>query len=177
MPPDRQKLRRDGSPWGSPAPARGASRPAFEKGNSYAEVRHGAYSPRILSAEAARIRELLVERYPYLSDDIFLDSVELYCAAKARHSLLHEWCVNRAEEAGGDPTVVAPSVWDQAQKAEQSARALLGDIGLTARSHAAISRDLGISRQAAKALNENATGPRLGDRGRELRQARGALPS
>jgi hypothetical protein len=58
-------VRKDGTTAKSYGPARGCSWAPFEKGN-FAAVTHGAFSPRMISAKAAELREDLFERYPWL---------------------------------------------------------------------------------------------------------------
>jgi hypothetical protein len=58
-------VRKDGTTAKSCGPARGYSWAPFKKGN-FAAVTHGAFSPRMISARAAELREDLFARYPGL---------------------------------------------------------------------------------------------------------------
>jgi hypothetical protein len=68
--------------------ARGYNWEDFQPGN-LAGLRHGAFSDRVISERALEIRSLLLDRYPYLAENAFIEAVHRYVRAEARAVLLH----------------------------------------------------------------------------------------
>ena len=133
-------------------PARGYAWPPFEKEN-LVSVRHGAFSGRIISERAAQVRELLLDRFPYLGDLVFLEATERYCRAEARAQILHSFIMETAETEGVEK--VKAYLWTEASRADALAAKTGSDLGLDPRGHSAISRDLGLAaglRQERSAL-------------------------
>lgn len=163
--------RKDSSPATAPTPARGYSRPPFEPGNA-AAVRHGGYSAPTIMAAAAEIRDTMLENYPYLADVLFVESLELYCGAMARVRLFRDAVMKLGEEKGAE--AVPTTLVQDLNRAEANASRFASECGLSAASHSRIARDLGLAQGAGRRLSAmNQTGPKLGDRGKALREAQG----
>jgi hypothetical protein len=134
--------RRDGTPVTEPSPARHYSWPPFQPGHTLS-LRHGAFSDRTISARALEIRELLLERYPYLADDAFMEAVQRYTRAEARALLLHTFIMEKVESDGVE--AVRPYLWAEARGADALAQKCGQDCGLDPAGHAKIARDLGMA--------------------------------
>ena len=137
------RSRRQDTPASTPSPARGYSWPPFDEGNLVA-VRHGANSPRLVSDKAQAVRALLLERYPYLSDDAFVEALERYCRVEARALMLNAYIIEKAEREGIEK--VPPTLWTEATRADALAQKCGQDCGLDPTGHARIARDLGLAR-------------------------------
>ena len=123
-------------------PARGYTWKTFEP-NNMAHLKHGAFSERIISEHAAQIRALLLDRYEYLGDLVFLEALERYCRAEARAQLLHAFVMETAATEGVN--AVRAYLWSEATRADALAAKTGSDLGLDPRGHSAISRDLGLA--------------------------------
>ena len=165
------EIRRDSTPVTERQPARGYTWPPFEKGNLVA-VRHGAFSNQLVGEKASRVRELLLERYPYLADEAFVVALERYCRAEPRAVMLHDYVMEKAETEGVE--AVPAYLWAEARGADGNAARFGQDCGLDPTGHARIARDLGLAQtvrrhQAALAVERlKAEGSRLA----ELREVR-----
>jgi hypothetical protein len=71
----------------------------FQPGNT-AALRHGANSPRIVGQLALKIRDDLVGRHPYLSDERFVAPLRALCEAKAKYDLLYPYVSEKAATDG-----------------------------------------------------------------------------
>jgi hypothetical protein len=125
-----------------PAPARGYSWPPFEPGNRVS-VRHGAFSDRIIGERALEIRELLLDRYPYLADDAFTEALYRYTRAEARAVILHNYIMEKLETEGVE--AVRPYLWAEVRGADLLAQKCGTDCGVDPAGHARIARDLGLA--------------------------------
>jgi hypothetical protein len=157
-------VRRDDTPVTERQSARGYSWPPFEKGHTLS-VRHGAFSDRIIGERALEIRDLLLDRYPYLAYDAFMEAVYRYTRAEARAVILHTYIMQKLEAEGVE--AVRPYLWAEARGADALAQKCGQDCGLDPAGHARIARDLGLAadirgRQAATNLAN------LQDKGRRL---------
>ena len=164
-----ERLRRDGTPVSEPQPARGYSWEPFQPGNLKA-LRHGAHSERVVSARAEEIRSMLVETFPFLGQETFVEALERYCRAEARARLLNDYVMSVAEREGVE--AVPRTLWQEASRAESNAMKAAQDCGLDPAGFARIGRDLGVARSIGQRLQ----GPSLSDLaagGRRLRELRG----
>jgi hypothetical protein len=162
-------FRKDGTSVSEPQAARGYSWPPFEKGN-LAALRHGANSERIVSAKAQEIRDLLLQSFPFLAEEAFLEATERYVRAEARAQLLHDYCMEKAEREGVE--AVPRTLWQEASRAESNAAKCASDLGLDPAGFARIGRDLGV----AGSIGQRLQGPglaALAADGRRLRELRG----
>jgi len=135
------ELGRDGSHVRERQAARGYIWPPFEPGN-LSSVRHGAFSERLVSERAIRIRDALLAAYPYLADEVFVEALERYTRAEARAVMLHEHVTTVSAEQGVE--AVKPYLWSEATRAEANAQRFAQDCGLDPAGHARIARDLGM---------------------------------
>ena len=120
-------VRRDGSETQSYGPARGYSRPPFEKGNTLA-LGTGHDSPRAIEGKAEHVRATLLEVAPWLDEPAYAPAVARFLRAEARALLLHEHITRTAEEKG---TAAVPSrTWEQATAADRLAAQLGNVLGL-----------------------------------------------
>ena len=164
-----EALRKDGTPTSVPSPARGYSWEPFEKGN-LAAVRHGANSERLVSAKAQAVRSMLVEKYPYLADDVFTEALERYARVEARAWMLHDYVMDKAEREGVEK--VPSTLWTEATRADALAQKCASDCGLDPTGHARIARDLGFARNLQAEMGAKRL-EALAESGRELREGTG----
>lgn len=141
--------------------------PAFEKGNQFSLVTHGADSPRAIAARAAEIHDELLAHAPYLNEARFLPAVSRYLSAASREALLHDHIVKVSAEKGAG--AVSSRLWEQVTAAARLAAKLGSDLGLDPIGHARI-RALSVG---AEATEHGLTD--LMAQGRAIRQARNDL--
>ena len=147
-------------------PARGYSRPPFEKGNLVG-ARHGTRSVRLVEERAQAIREMLLEQHEFLAEPIFVEALERYCRIEARASMLDTYIVEKVEAEGVE--AVPKTLWTEATRADMAAQKAGQDLGLDPTGFARAARDLGF----AKSLNQQFGAKRLtqlGETGRALRE-------
>jgi hypothetical protein len=148
--------------------ARGYTWPPFEPGNTVS-LRHGAFSHRVISEAGQQIRHALLESYPYLADDAFVEAIDRYCRAEARAQLLHDYITEKVDTEGVE--AVKPYLWAEAGRAEANAQKFGSECGLDAAGHAKIARDLGLARNIQRDANARRT-DELAATGRALRERR-----
>lgn len=119
----------------------------FRPGNDVA-LKHGAYSPTVISEKAAEVHAALLDVAPYLAEPKFLPAVNRYLQATAREALLHDHIVAVSADRG--PKAVASRTWEQATAAARLAAKLGDDLGLSPLGHARI-RSLSVGAEATEA--------------------------
>jgi len=120
-------------------PARGYSWPPFEKGHMLS-VRHGAFSPRLISERAATIYAELEEKCSWLIEtDAF--AVDTWCRARARLGMLQDY-IEEVAARDGIPAV-KPYLWSEASRAESNVLKAEEALGLSPAGRAKLARDLG----------------------------------
>jgi hypothetical protein len=99
-----------------------------EPGNVLA-LKHGAYSPRSIEAEAGKVHEALLEVAPWCDQPQYLPSVNRYLEASAREALAH-----RALMASSPK--LSPRLLEAATSAARLAWLMGDQLGLTPAGHA-----------------------------------------
>jgi hypothetical protein len=130
---------------GHGGPAKGAgrggaargSRPPFEDGN-LASVTHGAFSDRLVNADAEGYKAALYREAPWLERDEFRGAVNAWAKAEVRARRFgdHSEDVLLGADGNESGASVATGRW------MDRARRLREDLGLTPASYARIQRDL-----------------------------------
>ena len=132
-------------------------------------LRHGAFSERVLSERSVDIADALFECAPWLLDSDAA-GIEHYCRAEARARLLDEFAWSIVEgrvSVGGRVGVIAvpPYIWREITGAENNAMRAATSLGLNTEGRLKIAKDAGFAHHFGA--------DRLGtliSRGRELRR-------
>lgn len=134
-----------------------------QPGNMLA-VTHGAYSPRLINEDAEMLLAELVEEHGavWLHS---LDAIVLHnlTRSKARHDR-----IDARIDSYDDVEDVPRTLWEQVSREARQINDCCSKLGFTATDRATLMKDA----SWAKAL-QSREGQQLGQRGRELREARG----